>query len=343
MSLERLPEATQTLYAELLDQMKAASIRPLLAGRRGSFVSKEIRGRRYWYLQKVDAGRKRQIYLGAESPELLGAIRDAEAARAAAADSGQRLRELVSMLVAGGLRETPAAPGAVLTMLADLGMFRAGGVLVGTHAFAAYGAMLGVRLEGDMLRTQDIDIAHDPIAVAVDTAPADLPAALREIDPKFFAVPTLDPRKPSMSFAVRGRDLRVDFLTPARGRSEEPVPVPRFAVAAQPLRHLGFLTERGEDVVLMTRDPILVVVPDPARFALHKLWTAAQRPAAEQTKSRKDLRQAHAMVEVLLSDRADSLVEAAHRTRDYRGMLTAIRASAKHFGDSGRLLADLIR
>jgi hypothetical protein len=194
-----------------------------------------------------------------------------------------------------------------------------------------------------MLRTQDIDIAHDPIAVAVDSAPADLPAALREIDPKFFAVPTLDPGKPSTSFAVRGRDLRVDFLTPARGKSEEPVAVPRFAVAAQPLRHLGFLTERGEDVVLMTRDPILVVVPDPARFALHKLWTAAHRPAAEQTKSRKDLRQAHAMIDVLLSDRADSIVEAAHRARDFRGMLTAIRAGAKQLGESGRLLADLIR
>lgn len=344
MTIQRLPEATLTLYSELLDQMTALGARPLLASRRGSFVSKEIRDRRYWYFQRIDAGVKRQIYLGADSPALQETIRTAEESRAASDPVDERLRELVAMLAAGGLRVVPTGPGAVLTMLSDLGLFRTGGVLVGTHAFATYAAVLGVKLEGDILRTQDIDIAHDPITVAVEPVPpANLPAALREVDPKFFAVPTLDPRKPSTSFTVRGRDLRVDFLTPARGRGEAPVAVPLFGIAAQPLRNLGYLTEDAQRAVVLTRDPLLVALPSPARFAIHKLWIAAERPAAEQLKSRKDLRQAHALIEILLSDRPGDLSRALRRARDFRGMRTAIRESAKLIGDSGARLAAMLR
>ena len=38
---------------------------------------------------------------------------------------------------------------------------------------------------------------------------------LRAQDPTFFAVPGIDSREPATSFKVRGRDRRVDFLTPA--------------------------------------------------------------------------------------------------------------------------------
>jgi len=44
-------------------------------------------------------------------------------------------------------------------------------------------------------------------------------------------------------------------------------------------------------------------VPDPARFALHKLWISTRRPVHEQTKARKDLRQAGDLLELLLEDR----------------------------------------
>src|SRR5437868_13419772 len=69
-----LPQSVQTLYAELLDQVRAADAERVAGG---SFVSKEIHGRRYWYLQRSEGAKKRQIYLGPESAALLEEMRAA--------------------------------------------------------------------------------------------------------------------------------------------------------------------------------------------------------------------------------------------------------------------------
>jgi hypothetical protein len=227
----------------------------------------------------------------------------------------------------------------VLSALAEAGVFRLGGVLVGTQAFLAYANMLGIRFDARYLRTQDLDVAHDPrleVALGMPAERADVPAALAAADQAFFGVPGLDPRQPSTSFKVRGRDLRVDFLTPrSRGASEEPVPLPRFGVAAQPLPFLGYLLDDTEQAVVLYRSGVLVTVPTPARFALYKLWLADQRPVTEQAKVRKDLLQAEALLEVLLEDRRGDLRRAwtkagdrekrvmSRRTEDLEGSLGA--------------------
>ncbi len=64
MTIVRLGETTQTVYGELLDQLRGSPAVP----RSGSFVSKSIGGATYWYVQRKDGGRKRQIYLGPEAP-----------------------------------------------------------------------------------------------------------------------------------------------------------------------------------------------------------------------------------------------------------------------------------
>ena len=115
-------------------------------------------------------------------------------------------------------------------------------------------------------------------------------------DPAFFAVPGLDSREPSTSFSVRGRDLRVDFLTPAGERrgSTKPVYLLDLRVAARPLYGLDYLIDQSVDAAVIAANGIRVNVPAPARFAFHKLWLAAERPASEAAKSKKDLRRAWA-------------------------------------------------
>ena len=67
--------------------------------------------------------------------------------------------------------------------------------------------------------TQDIDIAAETsICVALRAAGSDVPAILEGLEMGFLPVPHLDPRKPSTSYKVRGKGLRVDLLTPLRGR-----------------------------------------------------------------------------------------------------------------------------
>src|SRR5258708_8145836 len=109
MAFDRLPESVQTLYAELLDQLRAADAEAAVLGLKGTFVSKTIRGRTYWYLQRSEGESKKQIYLGAETPALLRKI---ELSKADAEGNGldeSRRRDLVAMLAAGGKARGAAA------------------------------------------------------------------------------------------------------------------------------------------------------------------------------------------------------------------------------------------
>lgn len=331
MPVDRLPESLQTLYAELLDQALQAEAETAAVALppAGAFVSKSIRGRTYWYLQRSEGARKRQIYLGAESPALLRWMEEVRERRHEQEPDEERRAEIVAMLVVGGAYRERAAVGRVLRILASSGLFRLGAVLVGTQAFTAYGNMLGVRFASASARTEDVDVAQERgLAIALDpeALPIDIGEALREADPRFLAVPSFDRRSLSTSFKVRGRDLRVDLLTPQRGGEEAPVDLPLLGAAAQPLPFLGYLLASVQPAVILEADGVLVRVPDPARFAFHKLWLATERPAAQQAKAAKDVRQAEELFEVLLADRPHDLGAAwrAVEARRRRGIRTAL-------------------
>ncbi|MCU1348886.1 MAG: hypothetical protein JWO56_1916 [Acidobacteria bacterium] len=323
MTITRIGEVTQTVYSELFDQTRTAAVIP----HSGSFVSKSIAGTTYWYVQRTDGGRRRQIYIGAESPELLETIRRAEDSRSALIEDERRRRELVAMLIAGAMASEQAPIAGVLTNLADAGLFRAGAVLVGTQAFGCIANMLGVRFEQQTLRTADVDVAQGKVSVGVGAMRTDLLEELRASDPRFAAVPELDPKQPSTSFKIRGRDLRVDLLTPGNREGAKPVYLPHLNAAAQPLPGLGYLLEEKAEAVVLAGAGILVYVPSPAAYALHKLWVAERRDVSQQQKARKDRRQSAQLLEVLLADRPDDVRKAWGRlpTR----MMASIRRSLR--------------
>ena len=334
MELVRLPETTQTLYAELMEQaIQAAAQRATTPAVPGTFVSKHVKGRRYWYVQISRGDRKEQHYLGPDSPALADWMEGQRAVRGDERAQRRQRARLCSMLVAGGATSESASITRVLRVLEDAQTFRLGGVLVGTLAFRCYGNLLGVRFEREASRTQDIDVAHDPdVAIALkDRAPAsDLPKALTEGPLGFLAVPGLDSRTPATSFKIRGRELRVDFLTPQRGRtSAKPVFLEAFQLAAQPIAGLEYLLEDTVQAVVVGSEDVLVNVPSPARFALHKLVLARSRPATFQTKALKDLRQAGQLLAILASDRPADITEAwsrmARSRRAARLMREALR------------------
>jgi hypothetical protein len=334
MPYQRLAESVQTLYAELLEQaIHAEAERAAAAAPRGSFVAKTIRGVAYWYLQHQEGDRRRQRYLGRESPALLAWMEEAKELRArSTADAAARGR-LASMLAAGGAARESATVVRVLELLAGAGVFRLGGVLVGTQAFAAYGNLLGARFSQQALRTQDVDIAQDRaigIALAQGSAPAEVGESLQAAGLGFAPVPQLDPRQPSTSFKIRGRELRVDFLTPLAGpESSAPVYLPALGVSAHPLRFLDYLIESPVQAVVVGGSGVLVNLPDPARFALHKLWISGRRPVSEQVKAAKDLRQAGDLLELLLADRPGDVRLAWEALGARKRAATAVRRVAE--------------
>src|SRR3546814_14487211 len=83
------------------------------------------------------------LYVGAEKPRVLALIKTH-------ASGGARPALELLARAAEALGNTPVLGRhfRIVQRLSDYGFFRAGGVLVGTHAFLSFGNMLGVRWAG---------------------------------------------------------------------------------------------------------------------------------------------------------------------------------------------------
>jgi hypothetical protein len=136
-----LPLSAQTSYAQLLDAAQAAELARSVASLQGSFARKRVKDNTYWYFQHTDvSGQLRQIYVGPDN-DRTRALVEAHDRR----EPRETMQQLVNATIALGCEPVLLPHYRVIRRLADYGFFGAGGVLVGTHAFLAYGNMLGVR------------------------------------------------------------------------------------------------------------------------------------------------------------------------------------------------------
>ena len=304
-----LSVAAQSAYAELHELVQVTEAARSPAFLSGKVAYKTIKGSRYayWAFKELD-GRKREYYLGPEGP----AVAAIEAARERGVPAREAVGRQAAAALAHGCAATPPKHFRIVKRLADYQFFRAGGMLVGTHAFLALGNQLGVAWSS-ATRTLDLDFAHPGpggnVAVAL---PADMHVnihdALDSLGMGFL--PALGGSKSLASLYVceTEPDLRVDFLTPAR-RTEE-VLAPELGVALSPLKFLEYLMERpGQAVLLARADACLVNLPDPARYGLHKLIVAHER-GTRHAKHGKDIAQALALIEWHLANAPTALADA---------------------------------
>ena len=74
--MEKLPLETQTLYAELMEQLIALETQRSIGRLSGCFTTKEVKGETYSYFQYSDPGGvRRQIYLGKKTKLIEKVIR----------------------------------------------------------------------------------------------------------------------------------------------------------------------------------------------------------------------------------------------------------------------------
>lgn len=313
--MEYQSESNRLLYSQLLAECGRGGT----SGGRGlSFVSKNQRGQKYWYLQLVVGSAKTQHYLGPDSEELRARMaREKELWTNAEPDRRSR-EKLVAMLIAGGAATVSASEARILELLDRSGVFLVDGTVVGSHAFGIYANMLGVRWESETIRTQDLDLAAaNNFEIGIHDKPADLHKALLESGMGFFEVPALNRKYPSTSYMIRGQQFTVDLLTPMYGAaSAQPVEIKALRSSAEPVRFLDYLLADKETAVVVARAGILVNVPAPARYALHKLVIAKRRKATMQTKVLKDIAQAQQLIELLIQDRPGDLMLAWEAARE---------------------------
>lgn len=301
-----LPLSAQTAYAQVLDAAIGARHARSIADLSGSFNAKTVKGRRYWYLQYTEpSGKLRQLYVGPDSEPVRRLIRrKAEPAVSAA------LEPLARSALALGCTGVAARQYRVIRRIADYGFFEAGGMLIGTHAFLAYGNMLGLRW-GAQDRTQDIDFAHAGKALAI-ALPGNIEArtndAISSLDMGFLPVSGLEGKSGGTYLIPREPEFRLDFLTPRHRGGDTPFVHPQLHVTMQPLRFMDFLLEAVEQAALFCAEgAVLVNVPEPARFCLHKLIVYGERPAAFRVKSTKDLAQSAHLLSFLWKYRQRSV------------------------------------
>jgi len=289
----------QTTYAELMERCAAAAFHDAFP-EDGTFTSKVVRGRRYWYFQQSsDAGRG-QKYVGPETPELLEQIERHKQAR----NDERERRALVSTLVRSFALPRPIPEiGNIVAALAKAGVFRLRGVLVGTVAYQTYPAMLGVRLPISVLQTGDVDIAQfKNVSAAVEDRTPPILDVLKSVDKTFRPVPHVKGEENVTSYLVKG-GLRVDFLTPNEGPgTDEPQRLSAFHTDAEPLRFLDFLIHNPEQAVILHNAGIYVLVPAPERYAVHKLIVSRRRKEGA-AKRDKDIQQAEALLNILIDKR----------------------------------------
>lgn len=305
-----LGASAQAAYAEILEVTRHAELSRSIENLSGSFNRKTVKGSTYWYYQFTEGagGKTRQQFVGPDSEELRQLVARARKKSKTSPPIG-RLAKAAMML---GCAATTPTHFRVIRRLNEIGFFRAGGVLIGTHAFLAYGNALGVSW-GDLSRTQDIDLAHAgnhielalPASLTIETR-----GAIESLEAGFLPVPGFGPKDRSATFISKAdRQLRVDFLTPMVGGRDKVQAHDDLGVNLQPLRFLEFVLEDVEQAAIISAVGVVIAnVPDPARYALHKLLVHAERRERNPVKAQKDLRQAAALIDVLYGDRRDGVV-----------------------------------
>jgi len=229
-----------------------------------------------------------------------------------------------------------------LASLHNRGLFRAGALLVGSHAYGALPNALGVRAV--QLTTEDVDIARrEALAMPGVSGFLDM---LRANGMDFFEVPSLDRRQRGTSFKERGgSNFKVDLLVPSEDDNYPAVPVPELKAHAQGLPHLAYLLAASQEIpVLSSHGGVMVRAPLPERYAIHKL-IVSQLKNKTSSKPEKDLRQAAALIEALVERYPGAIEDAASAVpkRAERHMIRAIKALEQHLPITATSAWDTLR
>lgn len=307
-----LPVAAATAYAQLQTATQAIELGRDVSHLHGSFSTKVVKGTGYWYFSFRESDQRvRQLYVGPDNDATRRLVEQARQHQ-----PRQQLKPLAKAALSLGNTPTQRKHLSVISRLGEFGFFRAGGVLVGTHAFLCFANMLGVRWQTSE-QTADIDFAHAGRNISI-ALPSDVQAephtALSTMAEGFLPMVQYRGAAGASYRHPREPEFQIDFLTPRTDNDETPIAIPQLDVALQPLRFMEFSLQDVHQAVLF--DPtgrcVMANLPAPQRYAVHKLLVIGERSGAMRAKTSKDLLQAVALLEYFHDHDPDALREAWH-------------------------------
>lgn len=303
---QNLSPIAHAAYQDLVRSLKDEAVSDL----RGTPTRVERGGKAYWYDSYRIGNDVRKAYIGEDTPELRQRFQRGADIAAARENSQRHRSRLIRILRAEGFSGVDVATGSLLNAMQKAGVFRLGGTIVGTQAFRLYEGELGVRYAFDQAaQTNDIDIASFERLSLVLADVVSEPVTKVLADFEFDAVPSLE-RDKVWRWKQSRNELLLEFLTPSFEAAEGLRPLAALGVHAQSLHYLNFLIAEPIMVAVTYRSGVLVQVPRPDRFAVHKLIVADRRKEGpDSLRSAKDRAQAAFLIDILAEDRPDDLVE----------------------------------
>ncbi len=290
------PQPFTVLYGDISNHAEAQA--EVLIGTPGSLRQRgKPSGAAYYVRQYYDGdGKQRDQYIGGPAGDAR-ADALAELLNARIEETNRTIAD-IRILHRQGFQVADAKTYATVASLHNHGIFRAGGVLVGSHAFGILLNAMGARAAG--YATEDVDLARRE-ELAFPTMPRrSLLEVLSDSGIAFAEVPQLDRSQPSTSFKQPGRSrFHVDLLVPSPDETFPITLVPELQAHATGLPYLRYLLADSQTAPLLAREGCcLVRVPLPERFAVHKLMVSQLR-VGRSAKSQKDVGQACTLLAVL--------------------------------------------
>ena len=282
--------SAQASYSELFEQTRAFELSNALAGLSGSFQKLQRKNQEYWYWAFRDVNQKvRMLYIGPDDERVRALVALFEEVK-----RKKPLEPAALSAIALGNTVTTPKHFRMIKRLSDYGFFRAGGVLIGTHAFLAMGNLLGVQWR-DGAATLDVDFAHAGKNISI-ALPADLKIdvhdALTSLEMGLLPITQFNGKVGAQYRNPQDQELRIDFVT-SMARTDKPVVIPNLNIALEPLKFMEFSLQDTTQACIISRTGACIVnIPAPQRYAIHKLIVYGERPQSERAKSTKDVLQA---------------------------------------------------
>lgn len=312
-----------TLYADLMQNVGT------LESKAGSIATKTVNGGKYVYSTMKDGSTRVETFLGrADDPHVIEQVDQIK--RAAVQAKG--LRSTVTLLKGVRIAAPTLVQGRILEVIANAGLFKNGMTLVGTVAYQTYACVVGYHLGAAAYATNDIDLSVAEFVAA--EGQEDIGSILKRADPSFQPHWQATDKLPRI---FKSKDFQVDVITRyGRGR-KSPILIESLGCSAAALSFQEYPAEDTVEIVALYGAGILVRVPTPLRYAVHKLIVAQQRGSTDTAKKQKDLQQARELIDVFLETDENALQDHLDDARGRgKAWKFAITASLKEIGRDAR-------
>ena len=292
-----LPLQVTTAYDDLMQRFRSAP--PVSI--EGSILRIEKGGRGYWVARQRIGSIVLERSIGPDSEDVRKLVEQAKKEQAVRDAWNQGSARIVSMLRAAGCLTPDQTSAKILSALDRVGFFRQGGILGGTQAFRHYPLLLGANVPETVFSiTGDMDIMA-PSHMVLATEDGNLSSQLTQVGLDLRTVFGLT-QQDAPKWVIDG-SVELEILSPIRHGGEPSHIHKGVGERVQALRYLEYAFKDPVKAVSLSRSGVLVTIPSPERYALHKLLVAQLWRRGCQPKKRKDLHQAEWLIEVLAEAR----------------------------------------